>query len=341
MNRILQEDDKPFVRDPAFELFVRERSQAFVEMVKRVIIGEDELILSILVALFSRSSIILESRPGEGKSLLMRSAAAALSLEAKWHQFKGDDMPSEFIGYVDRTGEVVEGTVFTNILLADELNRAPSKAKAPLLGAMEERFVKIPGTNVVRPMRDPFLMIATQNPIEDGGDVYGLGRAELNRFGLKIKLEQQSVENLAKIIVRNPNRNLSQVVPVFSREEVLDIIKYVQDLSGSAFVTEGGSSTDLHKSTVVDYIARLGASTNFTEDKEESKKGASPRPMVSLWNLLNAYLLVTGKKHLSARDIQHMVVKAWAHRMNTEDDKEAMKILSDTILRIPAIPRMS
>jgi MoxR-like ATPase len=333
--------EAPFVRDFAFETLIRERCEKFFTTVRTVIVGDDDLLWGFLVALFAQSSILLESRPGEGKSLFMRAAAAALSLDAKWHQFKGDDLPGELIGTVYReNGEIkiLRGPLFTNIFMGDEINRAPSKAKSPLLNAMQEKFVKIPGSEVVEHLPDPFFFVGTQNPIEEASDTYRLGRAELNRFGMKIKIPVHSVDDLKKIIVRNPEKNLARIEPVLSREEILSIIKYVQDLSGSALAC-GGAMRDVNEDPLVGYIARLGAATNFTADGKATPKGASGRPMMSLWLLMNAYRVVRGKRNLSAHDVQQMLVKAWAHRMNTEDDDEAEMILRSTLKRISPIPK--
>src|SRR5258707_2631676 len=169
---------------------VRELGQALRERISRVIIGQDEAIQVLMVALLSEGHVLFEGPPGTGKTLLARAFAACLKLELKRVQFTPDLMPGDLVGtnlfnFQTNTFAVTKGPVFTEILLADEINRTPPKTQAALLEAMQERAVTIDGTTY--PLGAGFMVVATQNPIEQEG-TYPLPEAQLDRFLFKVAI---------------------------------------------------------------------------------------------------------------------------------------------------------
>lgn len=330
-----------FERDATIE---KEICQCFEQLeaeVSRVYVGERELIRMISYALLAEGSIITESTPGEGKSLLGRTIAAALKLKSAFCQFKADTTPQELLGYVDLLRRDAEGKpfikfgpIFTNLLIADELNRAPSKVKSPLLAAMQEHIAVIPGDYEERRLPRPWFVFATRNDIETSSDVYGLGQAEVNRFDMEVQLPIQTEENLKKIIPRNAERNLSRVQTVVAGEELLKMINYVGEMASR---TES-SGRSLEDNPIVEYIARLARASHFVVDPEGTPEGASSRAATRLWKIMNAYRVVEGREYLTATDVQKLVPVVWKHRIIARDKEDVPRILRETLRRVSPIP---
>lgn len=327
-----------FVRDSVLEQRIKELCAKFEEQVRKVFVGGDELVEAVLVALFAQTSILLLSTPGKGKSTLARTIGRALALTSSWYQFRADTQPSELLGFLDyqrRDSEgkpfVTLGPIFAEIFIADELNRAPSKVKSPLLASMQEKTATIVGEYEPRKLSEPRLTIATRNPIEGSRSVFQLGAAEIDRFGLELEVPIQSIENREKIIARDAESNLEQVEPVIGREELLAIIHYVRRMA-SVLMVEG------RKNPIINYIARLSYHMQFVSDPKGSHEGASERAQVDLWRIMNAYRVVKGIETITPTHVQKMVKKAWGHRIVAPDDKTARSILEESLKHVPLIP---
>ena len=207
---------------------IKEKSDSFVKAAASVIVGKDEEIRLLLTALYAGGHVLIEDLPGTGKTMLARTVSALLSGEMRRIQFTPDLMPSDVTGlniYNQKSGEfvLVKGPVFTDILLADEINRATPRTQSALLEAMEERHVTIDGETL--PLEHPFLVIATENPIETTG-TYPLPEAQLDRFLMKLCMNplsrEQEGDMLQRFMKDSPMEQLTPVATVLQLEEGSD-----------------------------------------------------------------------------------------------------------------------
>ncbi|UAJ80590.1 MoxR family ATPase [Leifsonia sp. ZF2019] len=292
--------------------------------VGKAVVGQDGAVTGLIIALLARGHVLLEGVPGVAKTLLVRSLSHALSLDTKRVQFTPDLMPGDVTGslvYDAQTGGFVfrEGPVFTNILLADEINRTPPKTQSALLEAMEERQVSVDGLS--RRLPDPFIVAATQNPIEYEG-TYTLPEAQLDRFLLKLTLDIPERETEVEVLRRhaagfNP-RDLAAagVMPVLTATE----LQAARDSAAAV-----GANAD-----VLAYIVDLARATR---QSPSVRLGVSPRGTTALLAAAKAWAWLSGYDSITPDHVQAMLVPVWRHRIQLRPEAELEGVGPDAILR--------
>jgi len=292
--------------------------------VGKAVVGQDAAVTGLMIALLAGGHVVLEGVPGVAKTLLVRTLSAVLKLDTKRVQFTPDLMPGDVTGslvYDAKAGEFEfrEGPVFTNILLADEINRTPPKTQSALLEAMEERQVSVDGVSRLLP--DPFLVAATMNPIEYEG-TYTLPEAQLDRFLLKLVLDLPERDTEIEVLTRhaagfNP-RDLAAagIVPV------LDAAQLKQAQAAVAAVY---ASPD-----VIGYAVDLARGTR---QSPSVKLGVSPRGTTALLAASKAWAWLNGRDAITPDDIQAMALPVLRHRIQLRPEAELEGISSDAILR--------
>ncbi len=273
----------------------------FAEL-EKAIVGKRSVIEKLLVALLSQGHILIEDYPGMAKTLLASSFAKAVGLEFRRVQFTPDLLPSDILGsyvYDAKAGEfrLRKGPVFTNILLADEINRAPPKTQSALLEAMQERQVTIDGTTI--PLDEPFIVIATLNPIELEG-TYPLPEAQLDRFLMKVRMGYPSFEEEKLILKKRIERKADkpEINRVMSRDEILAFQREVEDV----YVDE----------SIIEYIVRIVSSTRQLKEVEV---GVSPRGAEALMKASRALAFIRGRDYVIPDDVKELAVPVLAHRL--------------------------
>ncbi|MBZ4488738.1 MoxR family ATPase [Microbacterium sp. cx-55] len=289
--------------------------------VGKAVVGQDGAITGLLVALLARGHVLLEGVPGVAKTLLVRSFSRALGLDTHRVQFTPDLMPGDVTGsliYNARDGEFDfrEGPVFTNVLLADEINRTPPKTQSSLLEAMEERQVSADG--VTRPLPDPFLVAATQNPIEHEG-TYELPEAQLDRFLLKLLIDVPERDAEIDVLRRHAAgfspRELEDLVPVVDAER----IRAAQRAAASV-----GVSDDL-----LGYIVDLARATR---ESPSIQLGASPRAATALLATAKAWAWLGGYPAITPDHVQTMLAPTWRHRLRLRPEAEFEGVTVDAVI---------
>jgi len=292
--------------------------------VGKAVVGQDGAVSGLIIALLARGHVLLEGVPGVAKTLLVRSLSQALSLDTKRIQFTPDLMPGDVTGslvYDSQSGgfEFREGPVFTNILLADEINRTPPKTQSALLEAMEERQVSVDGVSRLLP--DPFIVAATQNPIEYEG-TYSLPEAQLDRFLLKLTLEVPARDSEVEVLRRHADgfnpRDLegAGVTPVLSATQLAD---------ARAAAARVGATGD-----VLAYIVDLARATRSSPSV---KLGVSPRGTTALLAAAKAWAWLSGYESITPDHVQAMLVPVWRHRVQLRPEAELEGVGVDAILR--------
>ena len=279
--------------------------------VAKAVVGQDQVVTGLLIALVADGHVLLEGVPGVAKTLLARTLAATLSLSAKRIQFTPDLMPGDVTGslvYDARTAEFEfrEGPAFTNILLADEINRTPPKTQAALLEAMEERQVTVEGTP--RPLPSPFLVAATQNPVEYEG-TYPLPEAQVDRFLLKLFVSVPDRNAEIELLNRhaagfNP-RDLSAVRPVAGPQELAAARKAAAEVRVSPEVTA--------------YIVDL---CRATRQSPSVRLGVSPRGATALLGASRAWAWLVGRDYVIPDDVKALARPALRHRIQLRPEAE-------------------
>lgn len=291
--------------------------------VAKAVVGQDAAVTGLIIALLARGHVLLEGVPGVAKTLLVRTLAAALSLDTKRVQFTPDLMPGDVTGsliYDGRTSEFSfrEGPVFTNIMLADEINRTPPKTQASLLEAMEERQVTVDG--VSRQLPDPFLVAATQNPVEYEG-TYPLPEAQLDRFLLKMTLDLPSREDEIEVIRRHGSgfdpRDLTAagVRPVAGEADLLAAREAVARVDASP--------------EVLGYIVDL---VRATRSAPSFQLGVSPRGATALLNTARAWAWLSGRTFITPDDVKALTLPALRHRVALRPEAQMDGVSVDDVL---------
>jgi MoxR-like ATPase len=291
--------------------------------VGKAVVGQDGTVTGLLIALLARGHVLLEGVPGVAKTLLVRALSASLGLDTKRIQFTPDLMPGDVSGslvYDARTGEFQfrEGPVFTNIVLADEINRTPPKTQAALLEAMEERQVSTDG--VTRRLPDPFLVAATQNPIEHEG-TYTLPEAQLDRFLLKLIVDLPPRDAELAVLRRHADgfdpRDLAGagLRPVANADE----IRAAQRAAASVTVSDD----------VLAYVVDLAQATRRSPSVQ---LGVSPRAATALLAAAKAWAWLGGYPAITPDHVQTMLVPTWRHRIRLRPDAELEGVSVDAVL---------
>jgi MoxR-like ATPase len=301
-----QAADDPTQPAPEDPLSVGEAAEAMdriVENVERVIVGNHDAIEDILIVALARSHLLLEDVPGVGKTMLARAVATSIDCSFNRVQFTPDLLPADVTGVnvynqKRQTFEFQPGPVFANVVLADEINRAPPKTQAALLEAMGERQVTVDGET--RELPEPFVVIATQNDVETG-QTYELPLAEVDRFMKKIRLgypdEAEETELLGRVAGDHPIRSLG---PVADTTEMRRARRTV-------------AGVDVRE-PVRNYVSRLAAHT-----REHAELGVSPRGAIALIRASQARAVLNERSFVTPDDVQTEVRSVWAHRVRSGD----------------------
>ena len=308
---------------PAAEPAGRAPLMAVRDEVAKAVVGQDQVVSGLIVALLCEGHVLLEGVPGVAKTLLVRALAAALAVDAKRIQFTPDLMPGDVTGsliYDTRTAqfEYREGPVFTNLLLADEINRTPPKTQAALLEAMEERQVSVEG--VPRPLPAPFLVAATQNPVEYEG-TYPLPEAQLDRFLLKLAVNIPGRDAEIGILTRHASgfdpRDLAAagIRPVASAADLIAARAAVGRVQLSAEIT--GYIVDLCRATRQSASVRLGV---------------SPRGGTALLATSRAWAWLSGRDYVTPDDVKTLARPTLRHRIQLRPEAELAGTSPDGVL---------
>jgi MoxR-like ATPase len=299
----------------------REALLALRTEVAKAVVGQDAAVTGLVVALLCRGHVLLEGVPGVAKTLLVRAVAASLDLTMKRVQFTPDLMPGDITGslvYDARTAAFSfrEGPVFTNLLLADEINRTPPKTQAALLEAMEERQVSVDGDPRLLP--DPFVVIATQNPIEYEG-TYPLPEAQLDRFLLKLTVPLPERADEVKVLEAHNEgfdpRDLSALTPVASAADLA---------AGRAQVAQVTVAPE-----VLGYVVDLCRATRTSPSLQ---LGASPRGATALLATSKAWAWLSGRDYVTPDDVKALARPTLRHRVMLRPEAELEGVSSDAVL---------
>ncbi|KNE80078.1 MULTISPECIES: AAA family ATPase [Streptomyces] len=292
--------------------------------IAKAVVGQDPAITGLVVALLCRGHVLLEGVPGVAKTLLVRALAASLELDMKRVQFTPDLMPSDVTGslvYDARTAEFSfqPGPVFTHLLLADEINRTPPKTQASLLEAMEERQVTVDG--VPRPLPEPFLVAATQNPVEYEG-TYPLPEAQLDRFLLKLTVPLPSREDEMNVLMRHAQG----FNPGDLQAAGLRPVANATDLAAARAAVAGTSVSPEITGYVVD-ICRA------TRDSPSLSLGVSPRGATALLSTSRAWAWLTGRDYVIPDDVKALALPTLRHRVQLRPEAEMEGITPDSVIQ--------
>ncbi len=308
----------------------RQHRGVMQQELQKIIIGQDDVIEQIFAAIFTRGHCLLEGVPGLAKTLMVSTLARILDLGFKRIQFTPDLMPSDITGtnvldedeHGRRSFRFVEGPVFTNILLADEINRTPPKTQAALLQAMQEREATVGQTTY--PLPDPFFVIATQNPIEQEG-TYPLPEAQLDRFMFNIKVDYPSAAEEEQILTSTTRQDKPEVRKILSSRAILNL----QKLVGSVAVSE----------YIIKSVASLVRATRPKDEqapkfvRELVDWGAGPRAGQFLIHGGKALAAMDGRFSVAIEDVQKVAEPVLRHRISTNFQAQAEGQTTDSLIR--------
>ena len=307
-----------------------ERQSAFVTNLTtgmdQIIVGQKHLVESLLIGLLSDGPVLLEGVPGLAKTLAIKTLASLIDAKYSRIQFTPDLLPADVIGTMvysqkDESFKVQKGPIFANFVLADEINRAPAKVQSALLEAMQERQVTIGKETFLLP--EPFLVLATQNPIEQEG-TYPLPEAQVDRFMLKVVIDYPKLEEEKLIIRQNINGEKFNIKPILKAEEIIEARKVVRQV----YLDE----------KIERYIVDIVFATRFPEkyDLKELKDmigfGGSPRASINLALAARTYAFIKRRGYVIPEDVRAVAHDVLRHRIGLTYEAEANSMTSDEII---------
>ena len=307
-----------------------ERQSAFVTNLTtgmdQVIVGQKHLVESLLIGLLSDGHVLLEGVPGLAKTLAIKTLASLIDAQYSRIQFTPDLLPADVIGTMvysqkDETFQVKRGPVFANFVLADEINRAPAKVQSALLEAMQERQVTIGKETFKLP--EPFLVLATQNPIEQEG-TYPLPEAQVDRFMLKVVIDYPKLEEEKLIIRQNINGDKLNVKPILKADEIIEARKVVRQV----YLDE----------KIEKYIVDIVFATRYPEkyDLKELKDmigfGGSPRASINLALAARSYAFIKRRGYVIPEDVRAVAHDVLRHRIGLSYEAEANNLTSEEVI---------
>lgn len=292
------------------------------EQIKKIIVGQDEMVKLIIAALLADGHVLIEGVPGVAKTLTAKLVARSLAVGFSRIQFTPDLMPSDVLGTPvfnprDATFDFKKGPLFSNIVLIDEINRAPAKTQAALFEVMEEKQITVDGKTY--PMQAPFMVLATQNPIEQEG-TYRLPEAQLDRFLFKVVVPYPSEAEEFEILNQFHNMGntdvLSAIDSVLKGEQIINIRRQVKNL--------------VIEEKLLQFIAKL---THQTRNHKSIYLGASPRASLAVMNASKAMAAINGRDFVTPEDILDVIPPVLRHRIILTPDKEMEGISEDAVLK--------
>ena len=299
--------------------------QQLVTEVHRVIVGQKYMVERLLIGLLTRGHILLEGVPGLAKTLAVKTLSAAVDTRFQRIQFTPDLLPADLIGTMifnpkDGTFYPKKGPIFSNILLADEINRAPAKVQSALLEAMQERQVTIGDTTY--PLEEPFLVLATQNPIEHEG-TYPLPGAQIDRFMLKLKIDYPDI------------KEERQILDLMARDEVIPVAKVV---SPADILRVRGVVKEVYlDDRIKDYVVQLVYASRRPQDfkldlRDLIQFGASPRATIFLAQAARAHAFIKGRGYVTPEDVKAIGMDVLRHRIILTYEAEAEEVTTESIV---------
>ena len=292
----------------------------------RVIVGQKHLIDSLLISLLSDGHILLEGVPGLAKTLAIKTLSQLIDADYSRIQFTPDLLPADVIGTLiysqkDNMFQVKKGPVFANFVLADEINRAPAKVQSALLEAMQEHQVTI-GDNTFK-LPNPFLVMATQNPIEQEG-TYQLPEAQVDRFMLKVIIDYPTLEEEKLIIRENISGNMPKVTPVTTADEILK----AREVVNQVYVDE---KIEQYVTDIV-FATRYPDRYGMPELKDMITFGGSPRASINLARAARAYAFIKHRGYVVPEDVRAVAHDVLRHRIGLSYEAEASNLTSEEIV---------
>ena len=297
-----------------------------VDQVGRRIVGQNYMVERLLISILTGGHVLLEGVPGLAKTLAVRTLAETISTSFQRIQFTPDLLPADILGtqiYDQSNGQfsIKKGPIFANIILADEINRAPAKVQSALLEAMQEKQVTIGGTTYK--LEEPFLVLATQNPIEQEG-TYPLPEAQVDRFMLKLHVGYPTREEEKEILRRMASGDAIAVRQVATPQEIMSARRRISDL----YMDE----------RIVDYIVQIVHTTRFPAESGLKdlapliEYGASPRATLALAQASRAHAFLRGRGFVTPEDVKAIAPDVLRHRVLTTYEAEAEEVTSDAIV---------
>lgn len=312
--------------------WIAEKAQSMNRELGKFIVGQEEMIQQLLVGLLANGHVLLEGVPGIAKTLIAKCLAKTLNIEFSRIQFTPDLMPSDVLGtsvfdMKESSFNFKKGPIFSNIVLIDEINRAPAKTQAALFEAMEERQITFDGTRYI--LNFPFLVIATQNPIEQEG-TYNLPEAQLDRFLFKIHVDYPNLEEEVAILSRYEKQfsapDLSSIHPVFT----------ISELERAQKIVEGISIEE----RLLGYIAQI---TLKTRNHGKLYMGGSPRASLSMLKAAKVFAALEGRSFVIPDDIQRAAIPVLNHRiiLTPEAEMEGVRkaVIIEELIAAVEVPR--
>lgn len=301
--------------------------EAIKKEVAKVVVGHEKMIDSLLIALFCEGHILIEGVPGLAKTTTVNALAKSLGLDFKRAQFTPDLLPADILGAEiydpqNNSFKIKKGPIFTNLLLADEINRAPAKVQSALLEVMQERQVTLGDTTFK--IEKPFFVMATQNPVEQEG-VYQLPEAQLDRFMLKLLVDYNTKEEELKIARRISSGDFEEIESVVDANDLAEIKKAIKDVHVDAEVEEY-------------MIELINATRNpheygLDELKEYIYFGASPRVSIDMFKAVKAMAFMRGKDFVTPVDVAYIIKELMRHRIVLSYEAEAEGITTDEVIQ--------